>query len=63
MSFDTEMLRYSVGWTGEWLKLDYGRDGIEGHPTLRGTPKFGTKGSSIGWANVDGAFTAVKVEG
>ena len=56
VSFDTEMLRYSVGWTGEWLKLDYGRDGLEGHPTLRGTPKFGTKGTSIGWANPEGAF-------
>lgn len=51
VTFDTEMLRYSVGWTGEWLKLDYGRDGLASHPTLRGTPEFGTKGTSLGWAH------------
>ncbi|HLX63797.1 MAG TPA: DUF6797 domain-containing protein, partial [Planctomycetota bacterium] len=56
IAFDTEMLRYSVGWTGDWLKLDYGRDGLEGHPTLRGLPRFGTKGNSIGWANKDGKW-------
>ena len=50
VSFDMEMLRYSVGWTGEWLKLDYGRDGLASHPTLRGMPEFGTKGTSLGWA-------------
>jgi hypothetical protein len=56
VAFDTEMIRYSVGWTGEWLKLDYGRDGLEGHPTLRGIPKFGTKPTSLGWAK-DGDWT------
>ncbi len=53
VSFDTEMLRYSVGWTGDYLALGYGRDGLEGHPTVKGTPKFGTKGTSLGWAKDD----------
>ena len=57
VSFDTELLRYSVGWTGDYLELGYGRDGLEGHPKPKGTPKFGTKGTSIGWANpATGAF-------
>ncbi|MEI6231990.1 MAG: DUF6797 domain-containing protein [Planctomycetota bacterium] len=55
VSFDMEMLRYSVGWTGEYLGLNYGRDGLADHPRLKGTPKFGTKGTSLGWAK-DGKF-------
>ncbi|MEI6236075.1 MAG: DUF6797 domain-containing protein [Planctomycetota bacterium] len=51
VSFDTEMLRYSVCWTGDYLDLNYGRDGLEGHPKVKGTPVIGTKGTSIGWAN------------
>ena len=55
LCFDTEMLRYSVAWTGDYLGLNYGRDGLADHPRLKGTPQFGTNGKSLGWAK-DGKF-------
>ncbi len=55
VSFDTEMLRYSVGWIGDYLGLNYGRDGLADHPRIKGTPQFGTGGKSVGWAK-DGKF-------
>jgi hypothetical protein len=47
--FDQDMLRMSLGWTGGYLSLPTGRDGLEGHPYVEGTPVFGAKKTSIGW--------------
>jgi glucose/arabinose dehydrogenase/type 1 glutamine amidotransferase len=40
--FDTELLRVTIAWTGEFIKLPAGREGLSGPPTIAGTPVFGT---------------------
>ena len=53
--FDTELMRYSAGWTGGWLMLARGRDGLEGQPAVEGDERFATKQNTPGWAR-DGEF-------
>jgi hypothetical protein len=55
--FDTERLRMAVGWTGGFLKLPKGRDGLEGVPQLVGEIKFRTR-MMPGWANPKGDWNA-----
>jgi len=49
MCFDTELLRMSAGWTGGFLLLPTGRDGLEGVPEPVGTTTFSTP-RGPGWA-------------
>jgi PA14 domain len=49
--FDPELMRYSVAWTGGWLRLPNGRDGLEGQPSVEGAESFSTRPQSPGWAN------------
>ncbi len=42
VAFDTELMRYSVGWTGGFLALNPGREGLAGHPNVDGAEKFAT---------------------
>jgi len=51
--FDSDTLRISVGWTGGFIKMAKGRDGLEGQPSINGTAAFGTKSSSPGWSKGD----------
>ena len=55
--FDTERLRMAVGWTGGFLKLPTGRDGLEGVPQLAGEIRFRTR-MMPGWANAKGEWNA-----
>jgi len=52
--FDTELLRMSAGWTGGFLLLATGRDGLEGVPEPVGVSTFATP-RGPGWAK-DGNF-------
>ena len=59
--FDTERMRLAIGWTGGFLKLPTGREGLEGVPQ----PAAGTTvafSSSVlpGWADKDGKFIEPK---
>jgi len=47
--FDTDLLRVSVGWTGDFVKIHPGREGLAEHPDVAGTPVFGTL-AGPGWA-------------
>lgn len=40
--FDTEMMRPSAAWTGEFIKLTPGREGLASHPTIPGAFAWGT---------------------
>src|SRR6185295_1623086 len=55
MAFDTERLRMALGWTGGFLKLPTGREGLEGVPRPVGPVMFS---SSVlpGWASPTGSF-------
>ena len=53
--FDTELLRMSAGWTGGFLLLATGRDGLEGVPEPVGVSAFATS-RGPGWGK-DGIFT------
>src|ERR1043166_5393668 len=56
LCFDTDLLRVSVGWTGDFLRFGNGQTRIE-HPQppqVAGTPQFGTR-PGPGWA-INGAF-------
>jgi hypothetical protein len=59
MCFDTERLRWAIGWTGGFLKLPVGREGLEGVPRPVGTVAFE---SSVlpGWADKNGGFAEAK---
>ncbi len=48
--FDSELLKISLGWTGDFIGHPSGRDGIEGQPIAAGSPRFGAKAGSLGWA-------------
>ncbi len=41
--FDTEMLNVTAGWTGGFLTFTEVRDGLAGHPRVKGTPAFGPR--------------------
>src|ERR1051325_5241243 len=56
LCFDTDLLRVSVGWTGDFLRFGNGQTRIE-HPQppqVAGAPQFGTR-PGPGWA-INGAF-------
>ncbi len=55
--FDTDLLRVSAGWTGNYLNFDgVAFSGSHGsHPTIAGEQKFGTK-VLPGFAEVNGVF-------
>ncbi len=40
--FDTELMRMAYGWTGGFIKLPTGRDGLEGFSEVRGEKVFET---------------------
>lgn len=61
LCFDTELLRVSCAWDGGYLKLPRSRDGLEGHPTVAGTPAFGSK-RGPGWAK-GGSFADPRTKG
>jgi hypothetical protein len=48
MCFDTELLRVSAAWTGGFMKLYPGRDGLGQHPDPDGPVEFGCP-ASPGW--------------
>ncbi|MEY2410296.1 MAG: hypothetical protein QOF48_2966, partial [Verrucomicrobiota bacterium] len=52
--FDTELVRMSAGWTGGFLTLPTGRDGLEGIPEPSGETQFSTQ-RGPGWAH-NGSF-------
>lgn len=47
--FDTDLCRISVGWTGDFIKLDPTREGLVRPHSIGGTPVFGTT-PGPGWA-------------
>ncbi len=49
VSFDTQLMRLAHGWTGGFVKLPIGRDGLEGIPQMAGTRAFGTP-VAPGWS-------------
>jgi glucose/arabinose dehydrogenase len=53
--FDTERLRMAASWTGGFLKLPSGRDGLEGVPNIIGTLAFRTT-MAPGWAGPKGEW-------
>ncbi len=55
--FDTEMCKLALGWTGGFVKLPVGRDGLEGMPKPGGTNILFTTPSGPGWADGDGNFS------
>ena len=55
--FDTEMCKLALGWTGGFVKLPTGRDGLEGMPKPSGTNIVFTTPAGPGWADADGNFS------
>jgi len=53
--FDTERLRMAAGWTGGFLKLPAGRDGLQGVPKIAGKLAFHTL-MTPGWAGPKGEW-------
>ena len=53
VSFDTQLMRMAYGWTGGFLKLPIGREGLEGVPEMTGTRSFATT-ISPGWSLDEG---------
>lgn len=54
VSFDTMTFRWNAAWTGGFLNLPKGREGMEGTPTPRGNIVFQTP-MGLGWS-FDGSF-------
>jgi hypothetical protein len=48
VTFDTELLRMSAAWEGEFVKIFPGREGLGNHPEMGGKPVFST-GVGPGW--------------
>ncbi len=48
--FDSELLKFTSGWTGGGIGWPSGRDGLEGQPFADGALKFGSKKNSLGVA-------------
>ncbi|HVY70160.1 MAG TPA: DUF6797 domain-containing protein [Verrucomicrobiae bacterium] len=57
--FDTERLRWAIGWTGGFLKLPIGREGLEGVPRPVGQIAFESP-VLPGWSDKDGGFAEPK---
>jgi len=55
--FDTEMCKLALGWTGGFVKLPTGRDGLEGMPKPGGSNIVFTTPTGPGWADADGNFS------
>lgn len=53
--FDTELLRVSAAWTGGFMKIYPGRDGLSQHPDPGGHVEFGCA-AAPGWST-DGKFS------
>jgi hypothetical protein len=49
VAFDTDLLRVSCGWTGDFIKISPKREGLVEHHNVGGTPVFGTS-PGPGWA-------------
>jgi glucose/arabinose dehydrogenase len=49
VAFDTELLRVSCAWTGDFIKIHPNREGLAEHPDVAGTAVFGTS-AGPGWA-------------
>jgi hypothetical protein len=49
IAFDTELLRVSCGWTGDFIKIHPNREGLAEHPDVAGNAVFGTV-TGPGWA-------------
>jgi glucose/arabinose dehydrogenase len=49
VAFDTELLRVSCAWTGDFIKIHPNREGLAEHPDVAGTALFGTA-AGPGWA-------------
>lgn len=60
--FDTEMCKLALGWTGGFVKLPTGRDGLEGMPKPVGTNIVFTTPPGPGWADADGNFSDKRPE-
>ncbi|HZK82388.1 MAG TPA: LamG domain-containing protein, partial [Humisphaera sp.] len=48
IAFDTDLLRYSFGWSGDFIKIYNGREGLAQHPDIAGDVKFRTE-ALPGW--------------
>ncbi len=57
VAFDTEMCKLALGWTGGFVKLPTGRDGLEGMPKPDSTNIVFTTPAGPGWADANGDFT------
>jgi len=57
--FDTERLRWAAAWTGGFLKLPSGREGLEGVPQPVGEIAFSSM-VAPGWASPSGSFEEPK---
>src|SRR5665213_793922 len=60
--FDTQLMRVSAGWTGDFLRLrNVAFTGEHGPcPTVAGDVKFGTR-NAVAWAQKDGSFIDPRV--
>lgn len=54
--FDTEMCKLALGWSGGFVRLPTGRDGLEGMPRPESTNILFATPAGPGWANADGQF-------
>src|ERR1051325_364376 len=57
VAFDTEMCKLALGWTGGFVKLPTGRDGLEGMPKPGGSNIVFTTPTGPGWTDADGNFS------
>jgi hypothetical protein len=55
--FDTEMCKLALGWTGGFVRMPTGRDGLEGMPRPDSTNIIFTTPAGPGWADADGNFS------
>jgi hypothetical protein len=49
MAFDTDLLRMAFGWSGDFVKIYNGREGLAQHPDVAGDVKFRTD-ALPGWS-------------
>ena len=49
IAFDTDLLRVSFGWSGDFVKIYNGREGLAQHPDVAGDVKFRTD-ALPGWS-------------
>lgn len=62
ITYDTDLLRVSAAWSGAFVTLPHGRDGMEGHPIAPERLAFGTK-PGPGWAGADASFADPRAKG